>query len=324
MKRTLIFIQNLAYLLYRLAYQKWYLRRHLPSIQQRFGAENDGTLSPALLKKINYYAELMPVMVGDLFCLLRGSVMSNNERAMQTYLAIFTPIFDEWFDNQLFVKERVHQFLFQPNDFTPKNDFENLTLDVLKRLHALAPPNIDWTDIADKLNHAQANRQTDPSVTTAEIRRMTYEKGGYAFWLTRLFLNHPLSKEEEKAVMQFGFLIQYIDDIFDIREDRLDGTRTLASEVKNISDLKNDYEQESEKLFHYLKKTTFLVKHQKQFRRAIMVLFSMAFIAIRQLQIAQNKYGGTFNPEQLTRQELVCDMAKWKNWIWWARLYRFK
>jgi hypothetical protein len=323
MIRIFNFFRSLVFLLLRLARQKWYLRRVMPELEARFRHNTDGTLSKSLQKKMRFYAELMPTIVGDTCCLLRGIPISTHEREMQSYLAIFTPIFDEWFDNQRFESQKIREFLFSPHQFSPQNDFEKLTLDVLKRLHALAPKHIAWTEIAQNLDEAQSHNQRQTQLTTNDLRLATYNKGGYSFWLIRLFLEHPLSKNEEKAVMQFGFLIQYIDDIFDIREDHLDGTRTLATESTEMADLDADYRAELARLFDFLSQTDFLPKHQKQFRRVIMVLFSMGFIALRQLKIAQNKYGGAFDANKLTRQELVCDFEKWRNWAIWVRVYQF-
>ena len=318
------FWSGLIFLAYHLFRQGIYKKKIIRIIEKKFQSpENDGTLSKALLAKIKYYSSFMPVMVGDIYCLMRGYPMSAKELEMQTYLSIFTPIFDEWFDNPAFTSDPLYKIIFQHDPFIPRNSFESLTADILLTLHRLAPESERWTDMAQKLIESQTIglKQTDAQFSLKDIRHVTFDKAGYALLLTRFFLEHPLSIEEEKAIMQFGCMIQYFDDIFDIREDYLAGIRTLATESTDINALTADYTTELDKTFRLFEETTYEKHAQKRFKYTICLLFSMPYIALYQLQKAQKKRGGSFDISLLTRAELVCDMAKVRNWGLWFWFY---
>jgi hypothetical protein len=243
---------------------------------------------------------------------------------MQDYLSLFTPVYDEWFDNQNLKHEDIQSALFDPTNFSPTHKMESLSLTLLQRLHALTPKTVEWQTIAHQLTEAQAEscKQTVLNLPLAELNQIMFKKGGYALWMTRLFLDYPMSDAESKVVMQMGGAIQFMDDILDIREDLNAGIRTLVTESIDIQSLMNDYHREIQKIFDLAALTDFPLKARKAFEARVRLAFGIGTVALKQLHTAQLKYGGAFDPSRLVRSELVCDMEKPINTWKWYQAYK--
>jgi hypothetical protein len=320
--QSIAFLQGIYFFITRFYAQNRRIQPLLRDLNQTFWQKEP--LSTDLWRRMEKYGTLMPVAVGDLYCLLRGYPMSVREREMQDYLSLFTPVYDEWFDNQNLKHEDIQSALFDPTNFSPTHKMESLSLTLLQRLHALAPKTVEWQTIAHQLTEAQAEscKQTVLNLPLAELNQIMFKKGGYALWMTRLFLDHPMSDAESKVVMQMGGAIQFMDDILDIREDLNAGIRTLVTESIDIQSLMNDYHNEIQKIFDLAALTDFPLKARKQFEARVRLAFGIGTVALKQLHKAQLKYGGTFDPSRLVRSELVCDMEKPINTWKWYQAYR--
>jgi hypothetical protein len=235
--RSIEFVRGMYFFLNRFYRQKHRIKPLLHGFKQNFWQKEP--LNDDLYRRMERYAAMMPVAVGDLYCLLRGYPISEREREMQDYLSLFTPVYDEWFDNQQLTYNDIQPALFNPVTFLPSNKIERLSLTLLQRLHALVPKTIDWQIIATQLTQAQAEsrKQANLNLSVSELNDIMFQKGGYAFWMARLFLDHPITAAEEKVVMQMGGLFQFFDDILDIREDLQDGVHTLVTESIDILSL---------------------------------------------------------------------------------------
>jgi hypothetical protein len=319
--QSIEFLRGMYFFLNRFYRQSRRIKPLLHDFKQNFWQKEP--LSDDLWLRMQRYATMMPVAVGDLYCLLRGYPMSAREREMQDYLSLFTPVYDEWFDNQQLTYNDIQPALFNPVTFQPSNKIERLSLTLLQRLHGLVPKTVDWQRIATQLTQAQAEsrKQTNLNLTISELNDIMFQKGGYAFWMARLFLEHPITAAEEKVVMQMGGLFQFFDDILDIREDLQDGVHTLATESIDIQALMQTYQLEIQKLFDLAALTDFPKKAQLHFKHRTQFALSIGMIALRQLYDAQLKYGGQFDPSKLTRQELVCDMQKPISYWKWYRIF---
>jgi hypothetical protein len=317
--RSLEFLRGMYFFLNRFYRQSRRIKPLLNRFKQDFW--QDEPLSDDLWRRMQRYGTLMPVAVGDLYCVLRGYAMSAREREMQDYLSLFTPVYDEWFDNQQLTYNNIQPAIFNPVTFQPSNKIERLSSTLLQRLHALVPKTVQWQTVATQLTQAQAEsrKQTNLNLSISELNDIMFQKGGYAFWMTRLFLEHPITAAEEKVVMQMGGLCQFFDDILDLREDYMDGVHTLVTEAIDIQLLMQTYQAEIQKLFDLAALTDFPKKAQLEFKNRVQLAFGIGMIALKQFHEAQLKYGGAFDPSKLTRQELVCDMQKpISYWKWYC------
>jgi hypothetical protein len=319
--RSIEFLRGMYFFLNRFYRQIRRIKPLLHHLKQDFWQKEP--LSEDLWLRMQQYGTLMPVAVGDLYCLLRGYPMSAREREMQDYLSLFTPVYDEWFDNQQLTYNNIQPAIFNPTSFQPSNKIERLSLTLLQHLHALAPKTVDWKTVATQLTQAQveSRKQSNLNLSISELNDIMFQKGGYAFWLTRLFLEHPMTVAEEKVVLQLGGLFQFIDDILDLREDYIAGVHTLVTESIDIQLLMQTYQSEIQKLFDLAALTDFPKKAQLKFKNRVELAFGIGMITLRQFHEAQLKYGGQFHPSKLTRQELVCDMQKPISYWKWYRAF---
>ena len=57
-------------------------------------------------------------------------------------------------------------------------------------------------------------------------------------------LNKKPTKEEEVFLYQLGGVAQYLDDLFDVREDFLEGRQTLANPIVAVDNKKKSFKKE--------------------------------------------------------------------------------
>jgi hypothetical protein len=147
----------------------------------------------------------------------------------------------------------------------------------------------------------------------AEVDKITREKGGYSVLMFRM-VHEPLpSTAEYEALLEFGHLIQYCDDIFDLWFDQQSNTITLATTLAETGDIDQMMRQ---------------FKHQKTvtvraFRRidapayrietalcVVHYIVAITLVCLRHYQVLQQRHGILPINE---RKTIVVDMEKWGN-----------
>ncbi|MFN0213451.1 MAG: hypothetical protein ACKVT2_04280 [Saprospiraceae bacterium] len=126
--------------------------------------------------------------------------------------------------------------------------------------------------------------QEEPVLDIEQLKNITAEKGGASVLLFRSLLNQDLSSAEEKALYQFGYLIQLSDDIFDFWHDRQAGIATLATlliERGELEQLIELYEQQVSVTHRAFRQTSFPSKQVETSLYSLHYLVSITRICLQ-------------------------------------------
>lgn len=296
--------------------QKKYIRRTLEAELIPFRKDNDGSLTPADFKKItNYYALGVPGILGEAFCVLRGKEMRERERTCLTFLGGMSGLLDDLFDNPDKKEAHLEKFILQPEKLFPENKYEELLLHFFKKgLQYSVQPAALKQQAMNVFNAQQESiKQNLSRPTSEEIKRLTDQKGGTSFIFYRLCLDQPLLSSEEKLYYHLGGLMQLGNDIFDVWEDLQAGTKTVATETSDISQLRRSFKQEMERTFSYVADTSFHRVNKIKFLQIISLALARVYVCLDQFEKLQQSTGNKFCPARYNRKQLICDMQKPKN-----------
>lgn len=197
--------------------------------------EFDETLTPAQIWQTlrNYFIYAMIVdMQGE---------KQNAEDPILAYSLLY-PYTDNYIDDDQISrqdKERYNQMIalkLKEESATPHNSLEEKTCRLLDMI-------LDtYTDPAKKkiagtllqLLEAQNNSigQQKTDVTEEQILEISMWKGSTSVLADYLFATTDWTEYEESFYLKFGFILQLVDDLQDIEEDRKSGSHTLMTEAE--------------------------------------------------------------------------------------------
>jgi hypothetical protein len=96
----------------------------------------------------------------------------------------------------------------------------------------------DWPQVYASLlaiHQAQENsmrlRGSPPSVCGRDVIKLSFEKGGASVLADGYLAGGALSREEAQFIFSWGTLLQLVDDLQDIRQDRREGAHTIFTEA---------------------------------------------------------------------------------------------
>ena len=128
-------------------------------------------------------------------------------------------------------------------------------------------------------------------------------------------LNKKLSNEEHKLMLQLGGIAQYLDDIFDLREDYLEGRQTLANPMENTIALRKSFLDEIKKFKKGLEISSFEKVNQIAFYIPVSYILGATLLCTERYELLEEKTNGVFKIDQYTRNDMVLDMDRWSNRI---------
>src|SRR5690606_361819 len=116
-----------SFLLKSVRDQKRFLKIELEPELLPFRRENDGSLTEAHFKKItSYYAMGVPSILGESLCVLRGSLVTREERLCMSYLGGISGLLDDLFDEPDKSADHLEEFIYSPEDLIPTTSHEKL------------------------------------------------------------------------------------------------------------------------------------------------------------------------------------------------------
>ena len=296
--------------------QKSFLGKHIAPMLSQAESNNDGTLTPKDFIKIKkYYGLAVPAILGEAFCELRGSKMTEPERWASTSQGIMTGLFDDFFDDLRLPEEQIVDMVEKPESIIPQSSNEKLFLDFyLVALQKAAHPDLIKKQLM-KVHLAQVAsvEQENPEIDKARIWEITRLKGGDSVLFYRTaYDNLPVAGEEE-ALFQLGSLMQLENDIFDIYKDANAKIATLPTTLFQVSELSALYVGQINIFINLCYKMDYPEKQVKQFLNRVMPVINRGFVCLDQYQRLEKNNGGVFDLNSFTRKQLICDMEKLGN-----------
>lgn len=300
------------------------MRQHIFPLLDATRQNNDGSLDKEDFKKItSYYGLAVPAILGEAFCVLRGSGMTLKERLAATSQGIITGLGDDFFDKNRMGEAELKSFLERPHDFEGKTSNEKLFLHFYKTALANADnPLLVQQRLYDVyFAQVKSKLQSKNAADAEAIKDITLAKGGTSLVFYRSVFSNPLSAEEEKALYHLGGLMQIGNDIFDVYKDEKEGVKTLATTTENINALRILFNELMQKGYGLAYASGYKKNNVRKFVRIIsLAVFSRCFVCLDHLEKTEAEHNGRFEPSLCNRSQLICDMdtayGKWRSLLY--------
>ena len=289
-----------------------YAKKTLNELNQILG-KKEYSLDKSLAARIKIY-----IAIGNLtsswFCALRGYKASRTENINTLYLAAIMPMLDDLTDSLQVDSTDIIR------DIENNEDSLHPTMPAIRHLYYKLIENC--SDLFIETFH-NALKVQDNSIIQLGVQKLkkedlesiTYEKGGISVFLFRLVLDHTVLDNEEKSIYELGYVIQLVNDAFDIYKDYKNQQQTLFTNSTDMRANMLAFTETLDKTKRGFLSLGYANADTKNSLCQISIITSMAQVCLDQLVQCQAATDGFFHIEQYERKQLICDMSKWPNMI---------
>lgn len=314
---------KILHILYSYLYLVRYGRRYFAQLEQPLqGKLDEATLTKALER----YALHIP-MTCDAFTQLYGRNTNKSEKERMLLYYVSTVIYDDFFDLKQLSTEDQEKITLHGLEFEPRNFNEKLFVYMQKALLPGVHQPEEHLAVFGKLlrNQQDSAKQFDAAVSDSELERITLQKGGWAYQMCFYYLDLNIDERDfettKRLWYQIGGIIQLINDLYDIRKDMLEGIVTLPYRMKDVNAYWDYYHQTVQTFFAEVDKLHVPKSRKKKFIQIMRATTAFGYLGLEQFKDIQGNNPQMPPMESLTRQQLVVDMAKSKNWWRWLKHY---
>ncbi len=314
--RAIIFLIEVVLMGYRVyvinpVWNKPKLRKEVKRVYAARGLEFDRSYFHRI-----YYHLLLSSVTNRWFSTLRGKRESKKEIIAAAYLGASTPLYDDLYDESDYNRQDV-QCLISQGNAEGFGIIAALGIEFYQELLTYLDRPETFANYLERVAIAQDNSKAQVGsrqLSEEEIRKITYDKGGYSIALYRSVLNHEMRPGEDQAVYDLGCMIQLTNDLFDLRKDHINNQQTLVTTTDDINKVRTEYLQLLNKTIASFKALDYSYWSQKRFVLQLMLVVGRGMVCLDQLARVQKKYG-KFDASLMQRYESVCDMEKPVNLI---------
>lgn len=262
----------------------------------------DSRFDPQTFKTrvLNYAAQSF--ITNTWFSTLHGKKSGNSHKKRAFLTAVLTPYIDDLMDEEMLDATVILNKVLVPSSNDPLSGW------IAKQLKSEFMDNPKWEkaflEVMDSQRQSTLQLHGD-ELTQDELLRITRNKGGKATLFYRMILPYPCSQAEFSFIMELGFLLQLINDIFDVYKDSRAGIVTIASKY-GPEKTHRIYSGSLERLIDLYDQLKFDQSSKNAAWRKIMLVIARGAVCLdMQIQISKNV---EWNPEKYTRSQLICDM----------------
>ncbi len=295
--------------------QKRYINNYLRPFLDEFQTSYHGLHEDDLKKITSYYGFGVPSVLGELFCTLRGEIMTGIERKTSTWQGGLTGLFDDFFDKQEVSQEIIQELVYHSQYINPEDVNQALFQKFAKVVLENTPHEEFLYQAITNVYKAQQDSllQKDSNLDWERIKSITFNKGGYSIHFYRAIYKHPFAEGESAALYNLGALMQLANDIFDVYKDSQNKTYTLPTSCKNISQVREIFDDQMQVTLDSLWKMDYPEKNKHRAINKFMLGIARTWVALDQLQELESNTNGKFLLKEYTRKALICDMEKPRN-----------
>ena len=292
--------------------QKKFIRRNILRELEAFQDHNNGITEADLQKITSYYALGVPAILGESLAVLRGKPLKERERYCLTYLGGISGLLDDLFDDPLNKVDHLEEFILHPENLVPLNKHEQLLLHMyIKGLsYSTHPGKLKAQALEVFKAQQQSLRQKKDTLSYEILAELTLTKGGASFNFYRLCLEDLPTREEEDLIFHLGGLMQLGNDIFDVWEDFMEGTQTMATGCTTIAELRETFKNELNVFYNLAFETPYPRKQKARFLKITTLALARVFVCLDQFEALERSSGDRFRIENYSRKQLICDMQK--------------
>lgn len=290
---------------------------------EHYKITNDGSLSQTDFHKIKtYYGNYVTSILGEAFCLLRGTKMTPKERFALSYLGSLTGLFDDFFDEKDTPLDHIKQMIDEPQNCIPRNSHEELFLYFYNKACKYVVDITVFKDACHKIYDCQimSKKQVGGDMHSDEIKYITLEKGGKSILFYRSAFG-SVNTEEMEILHSLGGVLQLENDIFDIYKDYKANINTLVVRTTKIQNIRNLYLSLKNNLYQLINLTSYKSSHKKKFIRYISILIARGLVCLDCLERNESKTRNRFEVDKYSREDLICDMESFPNIIMLLHYY---
>jgi len=311
--KTIYLLRQLTQLGYQVKYHgkrdKLFIQDQANDILEPYGYK----LEEKHLKPLKHYA--IGLRITNLwFSTLRGYPCTDKEVLAGRYLGALTPLFDALFDDKELNEMEIRDAISSQNT-------NNEIIILLQALRDRLLDNVKDPLVVEKYLQKIIDSQIDslsqknPDITYDEIRRISFNKGGVALQGCRSILDHSMDDKEKEAVHQLGSLVQLTNDVFDVWEDTRQGIKTMVDGISDLAGFRAEYQDLIVSFFQKCEHLNYKKANRSKFYIQMMLIISRGLVCLDHLDKSQEENDGVFNPQNMSRKQLICDMEKPSNFL---------
>jgi len=301
----------------KLRFQKKFLQNQVGLIIEQSKKTNDGSLDEDDFRKISLYGYAVPAMIGETFCVLRGTKMSEQERLAMTYLGTITGLFDDFFDKKNMSVAEIESLIENPTESNSSNSYEKLIITLFNKVLENCSDKNQLKNSCRQVFEAEvlSKKQMLPDVERDEIQEIIFQKGGVSMLLYSCALAGNLSEADKTIIFKLGSIGQLENDIFDVYKDCHEGIKTLVTTETNISNLREIYSGLVEEIFELVRATNYPDKNKQAFLRILALVLCRGYVCLDYLEKNKKSTNNIFSVEAYEKKDLICDMEMPANFL---------
>ena len=253
---------------------------------------------------------------GELLCVLRGYKMDDTERKRFANLSACAPIFDDFFDKEQEDLAKIKQLLNAVKTEIPETEEQKLAALFLQNILSDINSPDDFLDAANRLFDAQMQAKKQQAIESEPelLWDLSRQKGGYSGLMYALLLSHNLSNQEKDLAFELGAFGQFMDDVFDLFDDRAAGVFTLPNASKSVKEIELFFKQILESILEKVEVFDGTWRAKKDFINILQIFAGAIRLAIQLYASVESKY--KISPKdclQIERKYWIVDMEKPQN-----------
>ena len=298
-------------------FQKKFLHNQIDSIIDKSKKSNDGSLDEDDFRKISLYGYAVPAMIGETFCMLRGTKMSEQERLAMTYLGTITGLFDDFFDKKNRSVAEIELLIENPVTTVSSSSYDRLIVTLFNKVLENCEDKNQLKIRCRQVFEAevQSKKQMLPDIERAELKEIIFQKGGVSMLLYSCALSGSLSEADKTIIFKLGSLGQLENDIFDVYKDYHEGIKTLVTTETRISNLRKIYSGLVEEIFDLVEETNYPYKNKHNFLRIVALVLCRGYVCLDYLEKKEKSTNNIFTVQAYQKKDLICDMETPANFL---------
>lgn len=297
-----------------LAYKVYVVNsKHTSSLFRELERVLGRALDDGIRRRIAFYT-IQSFICASWTCALRGYALSKEEIKRIVCLGAITPLVDDLTDQFKLKSEEILGVLKSSTE-NQKNDQWALAKYLFDQLMVDCPP--DFPQLFEEALIAQdaSLKQLEKErLSDKELASISRAKGGTFVVLYRAVIEPRLQSGEKEALMTLGYILQQVNDMFDIYKDGQNGQQTLFTNSTDINRNYQDYQKYLSLLMNQFLALGFEKSRIKKCLLEISTVTSRGLVCLDQLTSLQND-SDSFDPRNFSRNQLICDMEKANNLI---------
>jgi len=287
----------------------WHHPRMVRFLQREVQRACGGTVFPETVWRRIGLNVMVAQLVQVFVALLHGQTLSSSDRKKSAFLGAVTPLVDDLTDHRQLSTPQILDYLTVPGATDPAQR-------ALQHFYRqLFPGSAGFRAAflsALQAQEASLSQLGASRLTPEALQAITREKGARAFVWFRHGFRPPLVAGEAEACETLGFVLQLVNDLFDLYKDREAGQQTLLTNATDLRPFEALFRQEVARLARQYRQLPLPAVAKARSWAFIVPILGVSEVCLQQLLHLQGE-ATSFDAQRHSRQQLVCDLAKWPN-----------